>query len=46
LERNLNYTLVQNSWNASWGENGYVRFKMGLDNAGIEDDGMACEFLD
>lgn len=33
------YWLLQNSWGASWGENGYVRFLRGVDLCSIETRG-------
>ncbi len=35
----IKYWLLQNSWGARWGENGYVRFRRGIDLHGIESIG-------
>jgi len=32
------YWLVRNSWNTSWGENGYIRLKFGENTCGIADE--------
>ena len=35
-ENYVGYWLIANSWNESWGENGYVKIKRGTNECGIE----------
>lgn len=35
-ENGVPYWLIQNSWDSSWGENGYMRIKRGENDSGIE----------
>ena len=36
----LDYWVIQNSWSAGWGENGYFRIRRGTDESGIESSGL------
>jgi len=40
-ENNLKYWLVTNSWNPSWGANGYIQIIRGINECGIEAQGVA-----
>jgi C1A family cysteine protease len=40
-EGGLDYWLVQNSWDVTWGMNGF--FKIEVNECGISDYGMGCE---
>lgn len=42
VENKEKYWLLQNSWGASWGENGYIRVKRGEDQIGVESIGEAA----
>ncbi len=41
--KKIKYWILQNSWGANWGENGYMRFIRGIDFLGIE---SICETAD
>ena len=36
----MDYWVIQNSWSAGWGENGYFRIRRGTDESGIEAGGL------
>lgn len=38
VENNIPYWTVANSWNNSWGDNGFFKIRRGTDECGIEDD--------
>jgi cathepsin B len=40
-ENGVDYWLCANSWNTSWGENGFFKIKRGSDECGIEDNVVA-----
>lgn len=40
LKAGVKYWTIQNSWGPSWCDNGYAKFKRGVNLAGIEDDGF------
>jgi cathepsin B len=40
-ENNLKYWLITNSWNPSWGDNGYIKIIRGINECGIEAQGVA-----
>lgn len=40
-ENNQKYWLVTNSWNESWGDNGYIKILRGVNECGIEGQGVA-----
>merc|ERR1711920_810164 len=41
VENGVKYWLVQNEWNAGWGDKGYVRIARGVNEIGIESDATA-----
>lgn len=41
VENNTPYWLVANSWNPSWGDNGFFKILRGSDECGIEDEVVA-----
>ena len=40
-EDGMDYWNVANSWNDQWGDNGYFKIKRGVDECGIESQGVA-----
>jgi len=38
VENGVKYWLTANSWNPTWGENGFFKIIRGVDNCGIEDE--------
>lgn len=41
VENNTKYWLVVNSWNETWGANGYIKILKGVNECGIEGQGVA-----
>uniref|UniRef100_A0A914HWN2 Peptidase C1A papain C-terminal domain-containing protein n=1 Tax=Globodera rostochiensis TaxID=31243 RepID=A0A914HWN2_GLORO len=41
MDSKLPYWLIANSWNRSWGEEGFFRIRMGTDECGIETWGIS-----
>jgi len=41
VEGGVKYWLVANSWNPSWGDQGFFKIRRGTDECGIEDEGVA-----
>ena len=37
-------TVVRNSWNPTWGDNGLFKIRRGTDECGIEEDMVAGSF--
>jgi len=36
VEKGVDYWLIANSWNADWGEEGYLKIRRGVDECGID----------
>jgi cathepsin B len=41
VENNQKYWLITNSWNESWGDNGFIKILRGTNECGIEGQGVA-----
>ena len=41
VENNQKYWIITNSWNESWGDNGYIKILRGTNECGIESQGVA-----
>jgi cathepsin C len=44
-EKGVPYWVVQNSWDGSWGERGYMRIKRGENDSGIESIPEAADVI-
>jgi C1A family cysteine protease len=44
-ENGKKYWLVQNSWGAGWGDNGFIKLARGVDTLGIERNGAKSGFI-
>ena len=44
VENGQKYWLVANSWNESWGENGYFKILKGVNECGIESNVVAGKY--
>lgn len=40
-EAGTKYWIVANSWNESWGDNGWIKMVRGVNGCGIESGGVA-----
>jgi len=41
VENGAKYWIIANSWNESWGDNGYIKILRGNNECGIEGQGVA-----
>lgn len=41
VEGKIGYWLIANSWNTDWGDKGFFKIRRGVDECGIEEQGVA-----